>query len=295
MDPLPCSLYHRNAGLNSSGGEAPLFVFIPGNPGLIEFYEPFLAQIHEKNPAWEILGISHAGMNSCSEEVSPVYSLEQQIDHKIEIINRYCLDGKPIIIMGHSVGAFMVQKITTSRRLKSKVIRVGLLTPTVIDIHKSEKGVKLTSITRWCPSFHNVVSTLNWALFEKLLPTKITKSIISLLVDDPQSCLGATTELLVTNSRFVKQALGLAAEEVRVIRSDWAYQKEFLLLCQENDTKIWWLFSEKDHWVSPTTRNDIIDFYRQHSSPALSQIDVSSTIEHAFVRRHADLVIKQYF
>ncbi|KAM3162067.1 hypothetical protein ACU8KH_04199 [Lachancea thermotolerans] len=291
----PSSILHLKSGVSSLGSDACLFVFIPGNPGLIEYYVPFLQQVHEKNPDWEILGISHAGMNSCNDIACPVYTLQEQINHKVDVINSYAQGNKKITIMGHSVGAFIAQKVVTSGLLNGEVARVGLLTPTVIDIHKSEKGLKLTAITERFPRFHQLVSALDWIAFEKLFPDFLTSWIISHFADDPKTCLGAATRLLLTNSRFVKQALGLATEEMQVIRSDWEYQKDFLHYCETKGAKIWWLFSDNDHWVSSETRKDLIQFYERHSSPELVSIDVSTAIEHAFVRRHAQVVVQHYF
>ncbi|CUS21870.1 LAQU0S04e02674g1_1 [Lachancea quebecensis] len=292
---FPSSIWHLDPAVVSPGHNACLFVFIPGNPGLIEYYVPFLQQIHEKNPDWEILGISHAGMNSRNDISCPVYTLQEQINHKIDVINSYAREHKKITIMGHSVGAFIAQKVLTSGLLRGEVSRIGLLTPTVIDIHRSEKGLKMASITERFPRFHELVSILDWITFEKFFPTFLTDWVISHFADDPKTCLGAATRLLLTNSRFVKQALGLAAEEMRVIRSDWVYQKNFLHHCETNGTKIWWLFSENDHWVSNETRKDLIHFYERHSSPQMVSIDVSTTIEHAFVRKHAQVVVQHYF
>ncbi|SCV06056.1 LANO_0H21132g1_1 [Lachancea nothofagi CBS 11611] len=293
---FPSTIYHLDSTLISSDKDnVHLFVFIPGNPGLIEYYEPFLNQIHEKNPEWEMLGISHAGMNSCDTIECPVYSLQEQITHKIKVINNYTWQSRPLIIMGHSVGAFMVQKIAMAAKLMGKVTRLGLLTPTVIDIHKSEKGLKLVRANLLIPRFHEVVSTISWILFEKLFPTFLTLRIISVMVGDVNSCIGAATKLLITNSRFVKQALGLAAEEMQVIRSDWSFQDEFLRHCKHLNIKIWWLFSANDHWVSADARQDLIQFYESRSTPDLVEIDVSPTLEHAFVRKDAEVVIREYF
>ncbi|SCU80013.1 LADA_0B04566g1_1 [Lachancea dasiensis] len=293
---LPSSIFHsRPIEDGPEKYHSKLFVFVAGNPGLIEFYEPFLSGIQQNNPQWEILGISHAGMNTCDTFHCPVYTLQEQINHKIEVINNYSDKTRHLIIMGHSVGAYMVQKILLSPQLNGMVLRVGLLTPTVIDIHKSEKGTKLTRLNRWIPHFHVVVATVAYVIFEKLLPTYITSLIASTMVDNIDSSVGMATMSLISNSRFVKQALGLAAEEMQVIRSDWAFQDSFLSHCQSRNIKIWFLFSQKDHWVSPETCKDLIKFFKSHSDPKMLEIDVSPTLEHAFVRRHAEVVIREYF
>ncbi|SCU83936.1 LAFA_0D06876g1_1 [Lachancea sp. 'fantastica'] len=291
---LPSSILHLNS--IKKDGSSPLFVFIPGNPGLIEFYEPFLLQIHNNNPDWEILGLSHAGMNSCDSVECPVYSLQEQIDHSVKVINRYSRVGRPLIIMGHSVGAYFTQKVALCNDLTGTVVRIGLLTPTLIDIHDSEKGRKLTRVTEWVPSFHKIVAGFSWLLFEKMLPTSLTSLLLSTTMGvDSRSDMALATKTLVTNSRFVKQALGLATEEMRVIRSDWEFQRTFLEFCRARNVKIWFLFSANDHWVSQQTRKDLIQFFEENGDSEMLEIDISPTLEHAFVRRHAEIVVREYF
>ncbi|CEP60316.1 bifunctional triacylglycerol lipase/ester hydrolase LALA0_S01e07910g [Lachancea lanzarotensis] len=291
---LPSSILHLQS--TQQDDSSSLFVFIPGNPGLIEFYEPFLLQVHLNNPDWEILGISHAGMNSCDTIQCPVYTLKEQNDHFVAVINRYSKAGRPLIIMGHSVGAYLTQRVALSNHLVGNVVRIGLITPTLIDIHDSDKGRKLTPITAWIPRFHELVAGLSWVLFEKMLPTSLTSNLLSTLMRvDPQSAMAIATRTLVTNSRFIKQALGLATEEMRVIRSDWEFQRTFTEFCQARNIKIWFLFSNNDHWVSEQTRKDLIQFFEANGDPTMLKIDVSPTLEHAFVRRHAEIVVTEYF
>jgi len=58
-------------------------IMIPGNPGLIKFYDSFLDELHRLlNRKVEITGISHAN-HFISKKNRSVFNLDSQIDHKV--------------------------------------------------------------------------------------------------------------------------------------------------------------------------------------------------------------------
>jgi pimeloyl-ACP methyl ester carboxylesterase len=112
--------------------ERVLIFFIPGNPGLVEYYRPFLDIIRKQlttreskhNIGYYIHGASLAGFDinpgsrqipskvqslplSLDEQVDDVYRrLERTVDH---LRVRDSIEGDlPVILIGHSIGAYMV-------------------------------------------------------------------------------------------------------------------------------------------------------------------------------------------
>lgn len=118
---LPCSILNIKPTVTKSGEDAPLLVWIPGNPGLLYYYQEMLHHLHLKHPDWEILGISHAGMTLNAHSNTPIFSLQDQVDHQVEVINNFSCKNRKIIIMGHSVGAYIVQKVCLSNKLVGSV------------------------------------------------------------------------------------------------------------------------------------------------------------------------------
>lgn len=291
------SLYHLKPLNQEVNSQTPLFVFIPGNPGLIEFYKSFLDQIQKKHGNWEILGISHAGMiTKCKGLKKPtkVYSLKDQVQHKVYVINDFCSSNRPLIIAGHSIGAYIVQKIALDVSLVGTVKRIMLLTPTVIDIHLSEKGRKLNWINEWCPNFHSYVANASWLVFEKMLPQAITEKILSLFVGSEQACVREATKLLVTNYEFVQQSLGLAREEMQKVRDDWNFQLSFLQFCKSQEVELQFVFAFKDHWVNSQTRFDLAEFYSSNYYKDFLTIDEDEKISHSFVLNDTKSVVDRY-
>lgn len=71
---LPCSILNIKPTVTTDNEDAPLLVWIPGNPGLLHYYQEMIHHLHLKHPDWEILGISHAGMSRMRVQI-PRYFL----------------------------------------------------------------------------------------------------------------------------------------------------------------------------------------------------------------------------
>lgn len=257
--------------------------------------------VHRQHPEWEILGISHAGMSTASvangsrNKSRKVYSLQQQIDHKLEVIKGFSTPNRPIVIMGHSVGAYMAQHVVLSNKLVGKVVKMGLLTPTILDIHTSEKGLVFSRVFYWLRDLPELAGWLSSLVFGFLIPSFILRVLLSLFMGCHRNSSGVlTTELLLRNGEFVKQALGLAAFEMKEIRSDWEFQRGVITHCNERGISTWLFFSDSDHWVADATREDLVKFYRDHYQADLLRIDTGK-IPHSFVLNHSKYLIDKYF
>lgn len=283
---LPVTVYHCLA--RSNGSVPPLFVLIPGNPGIVDFYVSFLDSIH-KEMGYETLCISHAGHDSSSLDPNsltflntlkslwrgtlPIYNLDQQITSKVEIIDNYAKypngnvnekarDSKrEVIVMGHSVGAYVAMR-SVAQLKNCDVKLVGLLFPTIVDIAKSDSGAKLTQILRYLPNFNTIIAWFSVLLW--MLPTVLYDWLVRIVVSPkPQyqtSVIKSLTKL-VKKPLIVQQALGLAAFEMREINKDEEKNDLFFKLFET-----WTFFAQKDHWVSDETRDYIRNrYYRDNS------------------------------
>lgn len=100
--------------------EEPLVVLIPGNPGIIEYYEDFLLEIYNRFQGnIHVCGISHAGhdevwknpMAPPPNENWQLYGLEGQVRHKLEFVKSFVSSSRPLYLVGHSIGAYMALRI----------------------------------------------------------------------------------------------------------------------------------------------------------------------------------------
>ena len=90
-------------------------VVLPGNPGRAGFYVPFLESLHRAfDGAACISAVTYLGFD-CQGLTPPdrVFSLEEQITHKQDYLRLVASKSKglPMVIIGHSIGAYMACRI----------------------------------------------------------------------------------------------------------------------------------------------------------------------------------------
>lgn len=88
-------------------------LFIPGNPGVISFYTEFLESLYElMGGTASVTAISHISHSQKNWESQRLFSLEEQINHKISFIEQELQDVEvPIILVGHSIGSHISLEI----------------------------------------------------------------------------------------------------------------------------------------------------------------------------------------
>lgn len=277
------SEYRRKSERGSAN--APLLVFIPGNPGLIDYYVTFLDIIADEHPELDILAISHAGYQTSGDFVAAgttgertFYDIEYQIDHKVKILKLEILQGHAeISILCHSMGGYIVQRMVR-RLLKDPEVKdvvrfrfLGLICPTIVDIAKSLSGVYFSRLFSLLPLVQ--VSLLLLGFLQFVLPESVARMIIrKFIIARPalqdarlkqswKNSLDATYKIF-ESKRIVYQALEMAKGELEEIHRDDDFNDWFFVdLPQQHGTKIWSFFAIKDYWVHDNTRDYILARY----------------------------------
>jgi len=134
-----------------SRGPDRVVLCVCGNPGLVEFYEKFLREVHRglDVPVWVL---SHAG-----HEVPPsnlgltlpdpkkypdLYTLKGQVEHKIRFIEKYVPDNCELFLVGHSIGSKIISELlkdsAMAKRLSIK--RSIFLFPTLQKMRDTPNG-----------------------------------------------------------------------------------------------------------------------------------------------------------
>ena len=176
-------------------GQHVLVYFITGNPGLIEYYREFLTDLSTllhsktKETMYHVIGPSLGGFELQrgvdARQKHPPYNLRDQIIIVEKEITRNAIEAQklrrrgsddfnristqplPVILVGHSVGAYILLELI-GRRQTMQMACVGsrveatseinggiCLFPTVVDIAKSPNGKKLSvSANEMC---HNCI------------------------------------------------------------------------------------------------------------------------------------------
>ncbi|KAL2851749.1 hypothetical protein BJX68DRAFT_66501 [Aspergillus pseudodeflectus] len=211
-----------------------------------------------------------------------------------------------VILIGHSVGTYMAMEIlrrhreTRSEKSEQQnfdIVGGILLFPTVKDIAASPSGKKLTFLLRLIPQLALVVS-----IFVRILVTLLPASILSAVVNfvmkgPPREAAHATCEFL-RSKRGVRQALHMAADEMRTITSDkWSDDVWGVSETTESElappAQLFFYFGRNDHWVAERTREEIITSRgsaNEKEGEGPRMVVCEEAVPHAFCLRHSEIM-----
>ncbi|KAG7289362.1 hypothetical protein NEMBOFW57_005729 [Staphylotrichum longicolle] len=235
---------------NDTSRRQCLIYLIPGNPGLIAYYEPFmkaLRQLLNEKEAKEgchsafhiygrnLLGFDDAdhtplfGTTTPSGAPTEPFTLEDQIVHACASVAHVSLTTLPnnrpfssVTLIGHSVGAYIALELFHRHHLSSSSTPLRavplhsavLLTPTISHIARSRSGQKLDRL-RTTPlldrSAHHVAKG-----FVDLVPRWLLGAVVRRVLGFPPHAAAATLRFLVSRDG-IWQALHMGKDEMRQI------------------------------------------------------------------------------
>lgn len=217
---VPSTISYEPISENQSASYHLIFM-ITGNPGLISYYTTFLSTLHillsakKSNPdVFQIYGQSLAGFeqNDCPDPTTSVpYSLEAQIEILLQVLIEKSIPSGPrqgrhydsVILIGHSVGTYIIMEMLTRLRRTGSTLKVKagiLLFPTITHLAKSPSGVMVGSFFR-IPAFPRALSFVGKALLWPI-PRPMLKFLAS-------KVLGMPEDSAETTARFLTSAIGI--------------------------------------------------------------------------------------
>ncbi|XVF55818.1 hypothetical protein PTKIN_Ptkin06aG0067300 [Pterospermum kingtungense] len=150
-------------------------VFVPGNPGVITFYKEFVESLFEfLGGTASVSAVGSAGQTEKNWDHGKLYSLPEQIDHKIEFIKAQNIEV-PLVLVGHSIGAYI--SLEMLRRLQKKAVYcIGLYPFLALNLQSKKQSTIVKVATS------RVLSTTLSFLAASLgfLPTKLLRLISKL-------------------------------------------------------------------------------------------------------------------
>ncbi|KAI8049047.1 hypothetical protein BDF22DRAFT_658004 [Syncephalis plumigaleata] len=200
---------------NETNKPGLVFMFICGNPGVIDYYTQFLSTVHElMHYQIDIVGVSHPGHTTVTGDVDEHQrSLSYQIEHKIACLDRLretYPTNTQFVLAGHSVGSYIALQVLNARPSHG-IARVICLFPTIQEIRNTPNGHNLQSYHPYDYSFLFILDSLL-----------------------------ASTPAMVSNS------LSMARDEMEIIK---ALQTEMI---REHLDKLLFYYGVDDNW-SPIT------------------------------------------
>ncbi|KAF1966509.1 hypothetical protein BU23DRAFT_544378 [Bimuria novae-zelandiae CBS 107.79] len=287
---LPASEIHLHEPCPPPGARCTYIIyFITGNPGLIEYYRTFLTHLYglltrdaPSSTVFHVFGRSLSGfeIDFASREAKldsddrPPYGLQEQITRSQEALENLVRDVKNregardvrIILMGHSLGTYMLLEVIRRVREKAKLERdapkiIGgvCLFATVVDIAKSDSGRKATSLLKigQLPRFASRLTGMLTFFIPLSFLTFLVKSVMGYPADAAH-----VTAAFVKSQYGVHQALHMARDEMREMAADTWDEEIWGALSPSTHPHprpiLRFLFAEKDHWIADETRDELI-------------------------------------
>ncbi|KAF9909513.1 hypothetical protein EC991_008495 [Linnemannia zychae] len=252
---------------------------IPGNPGLIDYYIPFLQTIHDKcEGKIDIFGASHLGHSAGAHVIDPsrLFTLEEQVENKIAILDRLremYPAGTRFILAGHSMGSWLALRILKARP-NHGIERIFELFPTIHRIADTPNGRKMQNLFK--PSVRSIVGgTVSTLRFIFSAPP-VLNSIVSLVTRQDGDMARVTSQQLLFSS-VVKNCLFLAGQEMEAIK---VMDKETI---KQHADKFVFYYGKTDEW-SP-----IENYYEmQKEFPQVKSLLCEQGMVHAFVIGHGE-------
>ncbi|KAI9746665.1 MAG: hypothetical protein M1818_000379 [Claussenomyces sp. TS43310] len=265
----------------SPGASHHLIFFLPGNPGLISYYASYLATLHDlldiktrPDRAVHVYGQSFPGFEDDQDGTEGLrypLSLDEQIEHTYDSLLKQKIpsglrkDGPfdSVILIGHSVGTYMILELLRKRNKTAAVhvnVKAGiLLFPTVMHLAQSPTCLKYGSLTR-IPDLPRRVNVLVKGLLW-FLPRTIMRGLIKYFGGMPDDAAEVTMRFL--ESRIgVWQSLSMVLDEMNQIAEDkWDEEIWGVENPVDNKTdipKLIFYFGENDHYVANHARDALI-------------------------------------
>ncbi|POS76789.1 hypothetical protein DHEL01_v204822 [Diaporthe helianthi] len=291
---------HAAAAQDGAKTRECLIFFLTGNPGLIDYYEPFLRFLRSHldaietkrhhRVAFHLYGRNLAGFDDTDHDApfntgsNPPHNVEHQLQTcaKHLATANVVPAGRPragqpfddVVLIGHSLGTYLALELFHRHMHDPSLnpdlhLRSGvLLFATVAHLAKSSKGVQLDLLRRipvvgtYAPLVANRVTSL--------LPQALLRFITSRVLGmDPHAV--ATTVRFLSSRDGVHQALYLGMDEMTVI-SEESWTEELWEISDEaiahrvDVPKFYIFFGKKDHWVANKTRDEFILRREEHAT-----------------------------
>ncbi|KAJ3208890.1 hypothetical protein HDU67_006492 [Dinochytrium kinnereticum] len=213
---------------NLSDNTQPLvFFLIPGNPGVVQYYEEFMYQL------WK----------ECEMGIEVILNLQEQIKHKVDCMDFLLDKYSPLsnfIVAGHSIGAYMALKVLRARPT-APIVKCLNLFPTLHNISKTPKGRQVSILT--LPVIrHTAVLLLVMIRVLLIFSPSMFRSIVAAASNQKGRDLAVTCDRLL-HPRPMLHATTLGAwemGEVKELDTD---------VIAENVSKMIFYYSEIDMWA----------------------------------------------
>ncbi|XP_020233852.1 lipid droplet-associated hydrolase isoform X2 [Cajanus cajan] len=216
-------------------------LFVPGNPGVILFYKDFVEFLYELlEGTASITAIGHVSHSRKNLEHGRMFSLQEQIDHKIDFIREELQNTEvPILLVGHSIGSYISIELFKKSLEKVKYC-VGLYPFLTLNPHSTTQLVigKIAKSQVLAAALSYLIASLG------LLPVQAVRFIVRKSLGKSWSANAVEAACShLSQYHTMRNVLYMAMTEFRKLSEapDWTFMRE-------RKAQLAFLFGVDDHW-----------------------------------------------
>jgi len=257
---------------------ARVILIVPGNPGLASFYEEFMLVLQKElsDEALSIWAVSHIGHEQKSPPYLPTertYTLEEQVEHKLALIDLLLPPSARITLIGHSIGCRMLIDIV-SRNTTHNFEKVYFLFPTIENMISSPKGVPTWSL---CTTWRRPMLLLLLTILNLILPDFLLRWILSVSMPQaPEVFVRAAARW--RNPNYLNNCLMMAKDELETVLDLDSRRLDTL---RSLAGRLRAYYGADDHWSPLSFRSSLLEKLPSLGEDQLQVCDRG--IAHAFV------------
>jgi len=284
-----------------SHSEAPphtLLVFVPGNPGLAEWYIPLFGQIVESlGPGYEARGVSNAGHALDLPKTVPrsdsmkdiAWTIVGQAKHKCAfvdvILKEYSRPPSNLVMVGHSIGVKLIHEML---RMRPDILRRTRLLLAITPFIRMDPPFAMNQVFQTLLKFPETVVSSADRIFATMamLPLGVVRLLTRVSASDPHSA--EVTAKLLQRPEFVSNFFELGRREItqlpksvdsRMLRTI-GHQCPTTIICARND-----------HWYPKEHMHQLQMMKEAHQVPENLTLVYKPQLQHDFVVRSEQIVI----
>ncbi|QCD98098.1 lipid droplet-associated hydrolase isoform X2 [Vigna unguiculata] len=224
--------------------EAPKLhvLLVPGNPGVVLFYKDFVEFLYELlEGTASVTAIGHVSHSRKDLEHGRMFSLQEQIDHKIDFIRQELQNIEiPILLVGHSIGSYISIEMFKKSPEKVKYC-IGLYPFLTLNLQSTKQLFigKIAKSQVLAAALSYLIASLGW------LPVQALRFVVRKSLGKSWS-VNAVEAACSHLSQYhtMRNVLYMAMTEFREFSEappDWTFMRE-------RKAQLTFLFGVDDHW-----------------------------------------------